>query len=80
MEEIESINYGSNNENFIIKLYKTQDGFNVISFKDDLRVSPNYGVSKITANDFELYYESKGYIALINLAKSDIDNGLIRKN
>jgi hypothetical protein len=79
MEEIKSIDYESNNENYVIRLFKTQDGFNVNSFKDDKRISPTYSVSNIAASDFELYYASKAYEALIDLAKSDIDNGLIIK-
>lgn len=78
MEEIKSINYESNNGNYIIKLFKTQDGFNVMSFKEDKRISPTYSVSNIVASDFELYYASKAYEALIDLAKSDIDKGLIQ--
>lgn len=79
MEEIKSIDYKSNNENYVIKLFKSQDGFDVMSFKEEKRISPTYSVSNISASDFELYYTSKAYEALIDLAKSDIDNGLIIK-
>jgi hypothetical protein len=79
MEEIKSIDYESNSVSYVIKLFKTQDGFNVMSFKEDKRISPTYSVSNIAASDFGLYYASKAYEALIELAKSDIDDGLIIK-
>ena len=80
MEEIKSIDYETNNENYVIKLFKTQEGFDVISFKDGTRISPTYSVSNMAASDFELYYATKAYEALIDLAKSDLDNGLFINN
>lgn len=79
MEQIKLIDYNSNNENYAIKLFKTQDGFNVMSFKGNEIISPTYSVSNIAASDLEHYYASKAYEVLIDLAKSDIDNGLIIK-
>ena len=43
--------------------------------KEDKRISPTYSVSNIAASDFGLYYASKAYEALIELAQPLKKNG-----
>lgn len=76
---------GSNTETFRfdgktfeIKIFRIENGFKVIAFKDGNRVNP-YGYSVTDENNFDYakYAGEGGIEKLINVAKSDIENGLV---
>ena len=78
MEEIETYTYDFDGDTYEIKLFRTGNGFKVISYKDGQRVNPyTYCVNDINAYDYRIYMGENAHEKLIQVAKDDIADGLV---
>jgi len=78
METIRTDNFVFEKETYEIKLYRTANGYKVISYKNGKKANPyNYNVSFAVGQDYEVYHGEKGYEKLIKIAKDDIKQGLV---
>ena len=78
MTEINTESFQFNGQTFEIKTFRLDNGFKVVAFKDGQRVNPyNYSVTDEKNFHYAIYSGEKGVEKLVNVAKSDIENGLI---
>jgi hypothetical protein len=53
-------------------------GWTVASYRDGKQISPRYSISCETGQDFHHYRKQRPIDALIELAKSDLDAGIVK--
>jgi hypothetical protein len=67
-----------NGNEYEIRTCLTEVGFEVLVFLDTKPISGTYSVSYETAADFQRAWGTNGAQKLIEYAKSDLDNGIIK--
>lgn len=74
----EPITHNVNGLEYEIRTMPTIEGLVVASFRSGNRVSPRYQITWETASDFHHYNEQHALAMLIDLAKSDLDDGIVK--
>ena len=67
-----------NGQEYEIRSMSTIEGLVVASFRNGKRISPRYAITWETASDFNYYNEQRASDMLIDMAKSDLDNGIVK--
>jgi hypothetical protein len=67
-----------NGREYEIRSLQTSVGWEVGTFYGGKLVSPRYKVSFETGQDFQHYHGQRAVDALIDLAKTDLDTGMVK--
>jgi hypothetical protein len=67
-----------NGKEYEIRSMPTIEGLVVASFRNGKRISPRYEITWETASDFNYYNEQHALDMLIELAKGDLDDGIVK--
>lgn len=73
-----AIKHTVNGREYEIRSMPTEEGWTVLTFFEDKRVSPRYSITFETAADFQHYQGQRGLDALFDLAKADLDAGIVK--
>ena len=72
------IKHTVNGREYEIRSAQSAEGWNVATFFEGRQVSPRYSITFETAQDFQHYQGERGLDALLDLAKMDLDAGLVK--
>jgi len=73
MHKIEERSFPHKGKNFVLKLFQTESGFQVVAFLDGKQVSPSYGVNFVTYVDYFMEHKDRLTNQLFSTAQSDIE-------
>jgi hypothetical protein len=77
-EQMKTVKHSANGQEYEIRSSQTTEGWEVATFHAGKLVSPRYKVSFETGQNFAHYQGQRAVNALIDLAKADLDTGMVK--